>query len=86
MVFLRANLDTVRERIALRNRPYEKDLLDENNPYLGQLESWYDKFYEDYDYGKKLEVDVNTLDVVSRPEDLETIVGMVREQLDLKKA
>lgn len=80
VVYLRADTDVLMERIALRDRPYERAM---ERDYIAQLGQAYDEFYAHYTLAPVLTIDSNRLDFVRNPEDLRTIIDRIRAKLEL---
>jgi deoxyguanosine kinase len=79
VVYLRANLDVLMNRIAMRDRSFEREVEPE---YIEALRQAYEVFFEEYDRAPLLSVDSNELNIVRRPEDLQMLVGAVRTMLN----
>ncbi|RMG29167.1 MAG: deoxynucleoside kinase [Bacteroidetes bacterium] len=78
MVYLRCNLATLVEQINKRGRNYEDSIrLD----YLRRLNDRYEEWYENYNYGKKLEIVVSELNFRDNPEHLGIIINKVKAEL-----
>ncbi|MFL7869514.1 MAG: deoxynucleoside kinase [Anaerolineales bacterium] len=75
IVFLKAEHDVVMRRIALRDRPYERDM---DPDYIRQLAAAYEAWLTSMPDIAVLELDVNELDFLSKPGDL----TYVEEQID----
>ena len=75
IVYLTADHDVVMRRIALRDRPYERDM---DPDYIHQLASAYEAWLTNMPDVAVLTLNVNELDFLARPEDLE----YVTEQID----
>lgn len=75
VVYLRAETDTLMERIAIRDRPYERDM-DRN--YIDALNRAYDGFFTAYRDSPVLIIDTDDLNFVAVPDDLALIEGRVR--------
>ncbi len=75
IVYLTADHDVVMRRIALRDRPYERDMDPE---YIRRLDAAYDAWLSNLPDVAVLTLDVNKLDFLSNPEDL----AYVQEQID----
>lgn len=75
VVYLRAETDTLMERIAVRDRPYERDM-DRN--YIDALNRAYDGFFTAYRDSPVLIIDTDDLNIVVVPDDLDLVVGQVR--------
>jgi len=80
MVYLRADTDVLMERIAIRDRPYERDM---DRRYIDQLRTAYESFFTDYQATSLLSLDTNELNFVQNPDDLKHIIGQVRSALGL---
>ncbi|GAB3921975.1 deoxynucleoside kinase [Larkinella terrae] len=78
MIYLRAGIPRLQERIRLRGRAYEKSISQE---YLENLNRYYEAFTADYSAGKLLEIDVNTMDYVNNPADLVSVIKKVDQVL-----
>jgi deoxyadenosine/deoxycytidine kinase len=72
LVYLRASEDTLLERIAMRGRSYETSGIDRE--YLAALNRSYDRFFEDYQIGPKLLINMDNFDISLRPADAEEIL------------
>jgi deoxyguanosine kinase len=68
------------ERIALRDRPYERAM---ERDYIAQLGQAYDEFYAHYTLTPVLTLDSNRLDFVRHPDDLRMIIDRIRAKLEL---
>jgi deoxyguanosine kinase len=82
IVYLTADHDVVMRRIALRDRPYERDM---DPDYIRQLSKAYDAWLTNMPDIAVLELNVNELDFLSKPEDLAYVVEQIDHALeDLK--
>ena len=82
LVYLTAEHETVMQRIALRDRPYERDM-DPN--YIKQLSAAYEEWLSnlsDQSEMQVLKIDVSQLDFISRPDDVAAVARQIREALD----
>jgi deoxyguanosine kinase len=82
IVYLKAEHDVVMRRIALRDRPYERDM---DPDYIRQLAAAYEAWLTSMPDITVLELDVNELDFLSKPEDLAFVVdkiNMALQELD----
>ncbi len=81
IVYLRADTDVLMQRIALRDRPYERNMARE---YIDELNRGYERYF-----GRRqkspavLTIDTNELDYVKNAEDLRLIEQRVRQGLRL---
>lgn len=79
VVYLRASTDTLMKRIAMRDRPYERQM-DRN--YIDLLNRTYDDFYIFSPHTTPvLTIETDDLDFVNRTQDLELINNRIREEL-----
>lgn len=79
VIYLRANLDVLLGRIAMRDRSFERSM---PRDYIEILRQTYESFFEEYEKTPLLSIDTNHLDYVHRPEDLQTVLGAVRTMLE----
>ena len=70
VVYLRASLDTLMERIAMRDRPYERRM---DRSYIEALRQGYEGLFNSYTEAPLLIIDTDSLNFVRTPEDLEFI-------------
>lgn len=81
VVYLRASTDVLMQRIAMRDRSYERNI---ERSYIDELNRAYDEFFSHYcKSGPPLIIESNNLDFVARPEDLKTIECRIRQALEL---
>ncbi len=81
LVYLRADTDTLMERIAMRDRSYERNM---ERSYIEELNQAYEKFVsEPYDDTPILAIDTNPLDFVHHPDHLKLIENRIREALNI---
>jgi deoxyguanosine kinase len=84
IVYLRADLEVLMQRIASRDRPYERNM---EREYINQLIRAYDDFFinnQARNIGGNVTVltlDTNELDYVRRVEDLRLVENRVRQTL-----
>jgi len=84
IVYLRADPDVLMQRIASRDRPYERNM---ERDYINQLNQAYDDFFinsQVRNVGGNVSVltlDTNELDYVRRVEDLKWIENRIRQTL-----
>ncbi|HEX7594011.1 MAG TPA: deoxynucleoside kinase [Anaerolineae bacterium] len=79
VVYLRADTDTLMERIALRDREYERAM---EREYIAALGRTYDDFFTHYAAAPVLTIETNALDIVRREEDLTAVIDQVRARLE----
>lgn len=78
LIYLKASISTLVDHIAGRNRQYEDNI---RIDYLKHLNGRYDAWFEEYDLGNKLEMNVDELNFQDEPEQLGEIVQRVRGEL-----
>lgn len=74
VVYLRADLATLQERVERRGRSFEKGM---DPGYLEALREAYDYFFFHYDAAPLLVVNTDRLNIVDRPEDMEELVTRI---------
>jgi len=81
IVYLRADTETLMQRIAFRDRPYERQM---DRAYIDRLNQSYDQFFAlSHPYTPTLTIDSNSLNFVSHPEDLKLIETRIRQALKM---
>ncbi|MBC7257925.1 MAG: deoxynucleoside kinase [Chloroflexi bacterium] len=78
VIYLRASLDALMERIALRDRPYERNM---DRDYIRELSEAYERFFEHYTQSPVLTLDTDTLNYVRNSDDLNLVLERVRSAL-----
>jgi len=79
IVYLRASTETLMQRIAMRDRPYERQM---DPDYIEMLNRAYDKSFLGEDRRVPvLVLDANQIDFVRRPEDLAFVENRIRQSL-----
>lgn len=78
VIHLRAATDVLMNRIAVRDRSYERTM---SWQYIDELRQAYERFFASYEQTSLLTVDTNDLDFVTRPDDRRHILGLVRTAL-----
>jgi deoxyadenosine/deoxycytidine kinase len=78
MIYLRAKVDTLFQRIELRGRPEEQSIPRE---YMERLQELYEAWFERYERSPKLVIEVDELDFVNSDEDRALVLKRVREAL-----
>ena len=80
IVYLRASTPVLMQRIAFRDRPYERNMELE---YIDRLNRAYDEFFgRSYDGAPVLTVDTNALNIIENPAHLRLIENSIRERLN----
>jgi deoxyguanosine kinase len=81
ILYLRANTDTLMDRIAFRDRPYERNM---DRDYIHQLNLTYETFFNRKDeISQVLIIDTDDLDYVHSPEALKFVENRIRQALRL---
>ena len=81
LVYLRADTDVLMQRIASRDRSYERNM---ERGYIEELNLAYEDFFSrPYDDTPVLTIDTSPLDFVHSPEHLKFIENRIRETLNL---
>ncbi len=78
VIYLRASVSTLVERIKNRDRFYEKEIPED---YLAQLNNLYESWIEHFTFCPVLMVPADSLDFVKHPRHLDLIVSKVTEKL-----
>lgn len=84
IVYMRADPDVLMQRIASRDRPYERNM---EREYINQLNQAYDAFFVDNQARNVggnvpvLTMDTNELDYVRRVDDLKWVENRIRQTL-----
>jgi len=78
LIYLRAGMPTLVERIEKRGRGYENNIKLE---YLRKLGESYEEWISGYTKGKLLIINADQLDFVERPEDLGKVIEKVDSEL-----
>jgi deoxyguanosine kinase len=81
LVYLQASTTTLMQRIALRDRPYERQM---ERAYIDELNHAYNDFFaKPFDHTPVLIVDTDSLNVIQNPEHLRLIENRIRQTLSL---
>ncbi len=81
VVYLRAEPEVLMQRIALRDRPYERNM---DPTYIAQLHEAYEDHFANHHHGASvLTIDTTHMDFVRYPEHLEDIEHRIRRALHL---
>lgn len=78
VVYLRKSLPTLKSRISMRGRDFEREIPDE---YLGNLNKYYDDWMEGYSLGKKLIVPSDSLDFLNNSDHFENLIENIKQNL-----
>jgi deoxyguanosine kinase len=81
IVYLQANTEVLMQRIAFRDRPYERQM---EKSYIDDLNHAYEDFFsKPYDGTPVLKIDTNPLNIVQIPEHLNLVEQRIRQSLGL---
>lgn len=81
LVYLQATTETLMQRIALRDRPYERQM---ERSYINELNIAYEEFFsKPFDHTPVLTIDTNNLNIVQNPEHLKLVEERIRQRLSL---
>ena len=81
LVYLRADTDVLMQRIAQRDRSYERNM---ERGYIDELNRAYDDFFaHPYDHTPILIIDTNHINIVQNPDDLKMVENKIREALGI---
>src|SRR5215212_25220 len=81
LVYLQASTDTLMQRIALRDRPYERQM---ERSYIHELNLAYDDFFsKPFDHTPVLTIDTNHLNIIQNAQHLRWIENRIRQSLNL---
>jgi deoxyguanosine kinase len=81
LIYLQASTETLMQRIALRDRPYERQM---ERSYINELNLAYDEFFsKPFDQTPVLTIDSNNLNIIQKPDHLKQIENRIRQSLSL---
>lgn len=81
ILYLRASTEILMQRIAFRDRPYERNM---EKDYIHQLNLAYEAFFGAHHQGAVvLQIDTDNLDYVRNPEALKFVENRIRQTLRL---
>ena len=78
IVYLKADSDVLMERIAIRDREYERNM---DRGYIESLVHAYERFFADYSAAQVIPIDTNGLNIIRRPEDLNHVMERLKSVL-----
>jgi deoxyadenosine/deoxycytidine kinase len=79
LVYLQASTDTLMQRIALRDRSYERQM---ERSYIDDLNHAYEDFFsKPFDHTPVLTIETNNLNIIQNPEHLKLIENRIRQSL-----
>jgi deoxyguanosine kinase len=80
VVYLKADTDVLMQRIAMRDRPYERQM---EATYIATLNETYETHFANYSTGNVLTINTNQLDFVRNKEDLDWVEQRIRQALKM---
>ncbi len=80
IVYLRAETDTAMQRIAMRDRSYERNI---EREYIAELNLAYERFFQSYRGTDVLTLDTTPLDFVASKEHLSLIINRINATLGI---
>ena len=80
VVYLKADTDVLMQRIAMRDRPYERQM---EAAYIATLNETYETHFANYSTGNVLTINTNQLDFVRNKEDLDWVEQRIRQALKM---
>ena len=80
VVYLKADTDVLMQRIAMRDRPYERQM---EAAYIATLNETYETHFANYSPGNVLTINTNQLDFVRNKEDLDWVEQRIRQALKM---
>lgn len=78
VVYLKAGVDTLMERIAVRDRPYERDM---DRAYIAALHQAYEAFFAGYTQAPCLTIVTDGLNIVQDASARQAVVGEIKSAL-----
>lgn len=78
IVYLQADHEVIMRRIALRDRPYERDM---DPDYIRKLAAAYEAWLQNVQDTAVLTINVNSLDYLSNPDDLDHVADLIEKTL-----
>jgi deoxyguanosine kinase len=81
LVYLQASTNTLMQRIALRDRSYERQM---ERSYIDELNHAYEDFFsKPFDHTPVLTIETDNLNIIQNPEHLKLIENRIRQSLKL---
>lgn len=79
VVYLKASVDTLMDRIAVRDRPYERNM---EREYIAALSAAYDDLFADFSQAPVLTIATDTLNVVNDLDARQQVIGQIKSALE----
>jgi deoxyguanosine kinase len=81
LVYLQAGTNTLMQRIALRDRSYERQM---ERSYIDELNHAYEDFFsKPFDHTPVLTIETDNLNIIQNPEHLKLVENRIRQSLKL---
>lgn len=80
IVYLKADTDVLMQRIAMRDRVYERQM---EVQYIDTLNKTYESHFANYPHGNVLTINTNQLDFVRNKQDLDWVEQRIRQALKM---
>lgn len=78
VVYLRASVDTLMERIAIRDRPYERNM---EYDYIAALHRVYEAYFDGYAHSPRITINTDDLNIVHDIEARQAVIGQIKSAL-----
>lgn len=82
IIYLRASVPVLRQRIRARGRAYEEALTRDDDVYMVQLQELYENWIKNFKLCKKIIVDTEKMNLVKNPDDISRLVEMVKASME----
>ena len=79
VVYLKASVDTLMNRIAVRDRPYERNM---DRQYIAALATAYDDLFADFSQAPVLTIATDNLNIVNDLDARQQVIGQIKSALD----
>ncbi len=79
VVYLKASVDTLMDRIAVRDRPYERNM---EREYIAALSQAYDTLFADYTQAPLITIATDNLNIVNDIEARQMVIGQIKSALE----
>lgn len=78
IIYLRASVETLLERVAKRGRDYEAGI---SREYLSRLNGLYEEWMNNFEQCPVLIINSDNIDLVSKPEHVDQVVSWIKNKL-----
>lgn len=79
VVYLKASVDTLMDRIAVRDRPYERNM---ERDYIAALSAAYDDLFADFSQAPVLTIATDNLNIVNDLDARQQVIGQIKSTLE----